>query len=169
MKPVLTLIAAMDENRLLADEHGLPWHLPQDIAHFRSYTQNKWLLLGRRTYEEMRGWFREGQVPLVLTAQCGWDPEVGRVVSSVPHALALAESEGQTEVVCCGGAQTYAAALPYADRLVLTGVKHTFPAGKGAVYFPAWDAGDWREVKAEEFTQDGEHGYAFTIRWMERG
>lgn len=168
MKPVLTLIAAMDGNRLLADERGIPWRLPQDTAHFREHTQNKCLLLGRRTYEEMRGWFREGHTPLVLSAQCGWDPPTGRLVSSVPHALALAESAGHAEVVCCGGAQTYAAALPYADRLVLTRVHHEFPAARGAVFFPEWNPTDWHEVQEKKFPQDTKHAHAFTIRWMER-
>lgn len=168
MKPVLTLIAAMDENRLLADERGIPWHLPRDIAHFRDYTTGKWLLVGRRTFGEMRGWFREGHTPLVLTSQCGWDPDIGRVVSSVPHALALAESAGQTEVVCCGGAQTYAAALPYADRLVITTVHHQFEFTPRAVFFPARADSEWRECKADHVAEDTEHAFAFTIRWMEK-
>jgi len=168
MKPVLTVIAATDQNGLLANATGIPWHLPRDIAHFRASTRGKWLLLGRRTYEEMRGWFRDGDFPLVLTSLCGWDPERGRAVSSVPHALALAESSAQTEVVCCGGAQTYAAALPYADLLVLTTVLHRFQPDPGSVHFPAWDPAGWRETRTVELPRDGEHEYAFTIRWWER-
>ncbi len=168
MKPVLSLIAAVDENGLLGNEPGLPWRLPREIAHFRSYTKDKWLLLGRRTYEEMLGWFREGHMPLVLTSQCGWDPKVGHVVSSVPHALALTESAGQPELVCVGGGKTFAAALPYADRMVLTIVHHRFAPDLHAAYLPAWDPSEWHELRSEHFTTDDVHAYAYTIRWLGR-
>ena len=82
MKAQLTLIAAIDQNRLLANEHRIPWHLPRDIAHFRNYTKEKWLLLGRRTFEEMRGWFRAGHTPLVLTRHPDYVPEIGRTFGS---------------------------------------------------------------------------------------
>lgn len=148
MKPLLTLIAAMDENRLLANEHGIPWHLPRDVAHFREYTKDKWLLLGRRTFEEMRGWFREGHTPLVLTRQHDYTPKIGRAVVTVVEALALAAHAGQTELVCCGGAQVFSAALSHADRLVLTRVQATFPPGTSPVYFPQWSPHEW-EITSE--------------------
>lgn len=161
--PILSLIAAIDENRLLANEHRIPWHLPRDIAHFRHATRDKWLLLGRKTFEEMLGWFRPGHTPLVLSGQCGWDPPIGRLVSSVPHALALAESAGEETLVCVGGAQTFAAALPYADELVITTVHHRFAPGAQPVYFPAWDTEEWRKRREEHFAADAENAHDFTI------
>jgi dihydrofolate reductase len=168
VKPQLTLIAAMDENRLLATAHGIPWRLPRDIAHFRNHTRDKWLLLGRHSFNEMRGWFRAGHTPLVLSSSCGYDPGIGRVVASVPHALALAESAGQTEVVCCGGAQTYAAALPYATQLLLSIVKHKFPAEPGAVYFPEWNDGEWIALSADHHPADAENVHPIRIVRFQR-
>lgn len=147
---------------------GFPWHLPREIAHFRDYTKDKWLLLGRRTYEEMRGWLQEGHMPLVLTSQCGWDPARGRAVSSVPHALALSESAGQSELVCVGGGETFAAALAYAGRMVLTTVHHHFAPDSRAVYFPAWDQAEWREIRTENLASDHQHEFAYTIQWWEK-
>ena len=167
--PTLSLIAAIDENGLLANEDRIPWHLPRDIAHFRSATRDKWLLLGRKTFEEMLGWFQPGHVPLVLSGQCGWDPPVGRLVSSVPHALALTESAGQPTLVCVGGGHTFAAALPYADELVITTVHHRFDPGKHPVYFPSWDATAWQASRQEHFPADEENAYAFTIAYWKRG
>jgi dihydrofolate reductase len=163
----LTLIAATDENGLLADEGGIPWHLPKDIAHFRRYTQGKWLLLGRRTFEEMRGWFKD-HTPLVLSSTCGYDPDIGHVVASVPQALALAQSAGQSELVCCGGAQTYAAALPYADRLVLTQVHHRFTPQSQAAYFPAWQPGEWQLHDRTELGQDAENEWSMSVQTLVR-
>jgi len=144
----------MDPNHLLADARGIPWKLPHDVAHFRDYTRGKWLLLGRRTFAEMRGWFDSGHTPLVLSSSCGWDPDIGRVVASVPQALALGEAVGEPEIVCCGGAQTYAAALPYAERMVLTLIERSHVPDTGAVYFPNWLPGEWRTISESALPRD---------------
>src|SRR4051812_41395736 len=167
--PLLSFIAAMDENRLLGTAgQGLPWRLAREIAHFRAYTKGKWLLVGRTTFQEMSGWFREGRVPLVLTSRHDWKPEVGCAVASVPEALKLTEAAGQEELVCLGGGATFAAAMPYVGRLVLTIVHHRFAASEGASYFPAFDENAWRELKRDEFPKDDLHECAFTIRWLEK-
>lgn len=165
---MLTLLAVMDEQRLVAVKGGIPWRLPKDVAHFRAYCENKWLLLGRATYAEMDGWFREGHHPLVLTSQCGWDPKVGRVVSSVPHALALAKSAGQQELVCIGGGATFAAALPYADRMLLTFVHTTLRAPLHPVYFPEWSEDDWVDFTIWRQPADESHAHAFDLHELTR-
>jgi dihydrofolate reductase len=167
VKTKLTLIAALDENRLLANAQGIPWKLPRDVAHFRAYTQGKWLLLGRRTYEEMTGWFTD-HTPLVLSSQCGYEPNIGRAVASVPQALALAQLAGESELICCGGAQVFATALPYADKLVLTKVHHDFPAGGKPVYFPEFNENEWKTIDSQEHTSDVDHAYAMSIMILKR-
>lgn len=157
----------MDETRLLADERGIPWRLPKDTAHFRRYTQGKWLLIGRRTFEKMQGWFTD-HTPLVLSSQCGYDPTIGRVVASVPQALALAEAAGQQELVCCGGGQVYAAALPYADKMVLTHIQHRFETKFKAVYFPDWFHEEWQEVNRIEVPFDSENTWNMSFVTLER-
>ncbi|MEI6536777.1 MAG: dihydrofolate reductase [Verrucomicrobiaceae bacterium] len=184
MKPQLTLIAAMDENRLLANEHGIPWHLPRDVAHFREYTKDKWLLLGRRTFEEMRGWFRTGHVPLVLTRQKhdrgkgilplseqGQDALATnplRTVATIEEALTLAAQAGQTALVCCGGAQVFSAALPHADRLVLTLVQAAFPPGKNPVYFPQWSPFEWTIISESYYPSDADNACAMRLITLAR-
>lgn len=166
--PVLSLIVATDENGLMGDASGIPWRLPREVEHFRQYTAGKWLLVGHRTYDEMHGWFAGDQMPLVLTNECGWDPKVGRAVSSVPHALALAQSDSQAELVCIGGGQTFASALPYANLLVLTTVHAHYTPGVRAVYFPAWDPVGWHDVRKTEFASEGEDKPAFTVHWWRK-
>ena len=162
-KPVLSLVAAIDENRLLAVGHKIPWHLPRDVAHYRAYTLKKWLLLGRRTYGQMRGWFKEGHYPLVLTRNPDWKPELGRAVTSVEEALRLTSEAEQPELACCGGGKVYEAALPLADLLVLTLIEHKFPGGEGAVYFPPWQPENWETVSSIHYEADTENAHAMTI------
>lgn len=152
----------MDENGLLADERGIPWSLPKDTAHFRRYTRGKWLLLGRHTFDEMRGWFTD-HTPLVLSSACGYDPEIGQVVASVPQALAQANAAGEQELVCCGGARSYAAALPYTDQLVLTQIHHRFTPQAQAVYFPKWNVDEWQLLDRTELSQDAENAWNMSV------
>jgi len=158
----------MDRNQLLADSRGIPWNLPHDVAHFRECARGKWLLLGRKTFGEMRGWFEAGSVPLVLSSTCGWDPDIGRVVASVPQALAMAEAAAQAQLVCCGGARTYAAALPYADRMVLTLIEHAYAADDSAVYFPKWRAAEWRTVSESVLPRDRQEEPPARVLTLER-
>ncbi|WP_063768731.1 dihydrofolate reductase [Verrucomicrobium sp. BvORR034] len=163
MKPELTLIAAVDENLLLATAQGIPWKLPDDVAHFRAYCAGKWLLLGRRTFEEMTGWFKPDQHPLVLTSACGYDPKPGSGVASVPQALALAEASGQEELVCIGGGQVFATAMANATRLVVTRIRHTFEPGDRPVYFPHISGDTWDEERRQEHPVDDRHAWPFAF------
>src|SRR6056297_752776 len=138
---LISLIAALDRNSLIGSEDGfIPWDLPRDKEHLRSYTAGNWMLLGRTTYEEMDSWFTT-QIPIVLTSQTDYDAR--RVVHSVPEAISLARSNGATELVVGGGGKVFATALPHADRLVITRIDKTFEVEK-PVRFPEFESsGRW--------------------------
>lgn len=161
MKPLLTLIAAVSEDGFISRGQGVPWKLPADVAHFRAYTAGKWLLLGRRTYEEMIGWFRD-HTPLVLSRDERFVPKIGQRVGSVEEALRLTAAD---ELVVCGGAHAYALALPLADRLVLTVVQTQLGEG---VPFPTIAWSEWTEVSCEPHPADSKHAHAFQIVTWER-
>jgi dihydrofolate reductase len=167
-KPQLTLVAAMDESRLIATSKRIPWHLSRDIAHYRAYTLHKWLLLGRRTYEEMLGWFKPGHMPLVFTRREDWTPPLGKRVSGVQEALDLVAAAGEKELVCVGGAQVFELALPVADRLVLTLIQHRFPPDVGAVYFPDWALHAWETEDDQFFPADAENAFAMRFLTLRR-
>ena len=161
MKPLLTFIAAVSEDGFISRGQGVPWKLPADVAHFRAYTAGKWLLLGRRTYEEMLGWFHD-HTPLVLSRDESFVPSVGRRVGSVEEALLLTAAD---ELVVCGGAQAYALALPQADRLVLTLVQTQLGEG---VPFPTITWSQWTEVSRKPYPADAQHAHALQIVTWER-
>jgi dihydrofolate reductase len=161
MTTLLTLIAAVSEDGFISRGQGVPWKLPADVAHFRAYTTGKWLLLGRRTYEEMLGWFRD-HMPLVLSRDQEFVTTIGQRVSSIAEALQRTAAD---ELVVCGGAQAYALAMPLADRLVLTQVQTHLGDG---VPFPEIDWSEWTEISREPHTADAEHAHAFEIVTWER-
>ena len=140
----------------------MPWELPEDRRHFRRLTQGQWLLLGRRTFEEMLGWFRDHH-PLVLTRRPLPSPWEKAGVNHVSEAVARVAAGGAEELWVCGGAAAYEEAMPQADEMILTVVKEDLGGGGP---FPAIDADEWREVRRETSAEGGEP--AFEWRWLER-
>ncbi len=167
----VTLIAAMDEDRLIGVAGGgLPWRgLERDKCHFRSYTAGKALLLGRRTFEEMLGWFDGGHRPIVVTRDPSYRPEGGHpVVASVDEGVGLARARGEGELVGCGGATLYRLALPAASELNLTVVHHRFGPAEGGAFFPDPGPEGFREVGRERFEADDENPWPMSFVLMRR-
>ena len=168
----LTLIAALDEDGAIGRASGgLPWHLPDETAHFRAYCRGKWLLVGRRTFDEMTGWFQPGHHVCVLSRHpAGADhtaaiPAVPiRRVATVREAVELAREAGAPELVTLGGALVFAEALPSADRLVLSRIHLRSGA---EVRFPELDTRQWR-LDDRGPRRDAATGIAFTVEHWHR-
>ncbi|SDF72205.1 dihydrofolate reductase [Cellulosimicrobium cellulans] len=140
----------------------MPWHLPEDLAHFRRVTSGHPVVMGRRTWDSLPPRFRPlpGRLNVVVTRQEAWVPDGGRpaddggapvhVAGSVDAALAdaraAARASGSDEVWVMGGAQLYAATLVVADRCVVTEIDTVVDGDTFAPEVPAgWSvhAGDW--------------------------
>lgn len=164
-RPRVTLIAVVSADGFISTGRGVPWDLPRDKAHFRAATRGRWLLAGRITYEEMLGWFRADQHPLVLTRDETFTAPVGQAVSSLEEALQEAQAGGAAELMVLGGGGVFAAAMPWADRLTLT---HVASHLGGGVPFPAIPPADWEEVAREEHAADAENTIALVFSTYER-
>lgn len=175
----LSLIAAIDRNRLIGiDSERMPWHLPDDLRHFKRLTLGKPVIMGRRTFESI-GRALPGRLNIVLTRGQSIEPIAGQLqsASDLASARRLAEAwigqqlvnqvttTGDTpaaEVMVIGGAQIYAQALGEADRLYLTEIDAQFP---GNVHFPAFDhmQPGWTETARESHQgqTESDPAYAF--------
>lgn len=160
MSARLTLIAAVSADGFISCGQGVPWDLPADKAHFREHTQDKWLLLGRRTFEEMRGWLKPGHHPLVVTRQTSLEVPGGQTVRTVTEALHLATEARESELVCCGGSEIYTAAIPHAHRLIIT---HVHQILGGGLPFPVISPREWEPVTRRSHPADEEHAHSFEI------
>jgi dihydrofolate reductase len=138
----VTLIAAVGANRAIGRDNGMPWHLPEDLAHFKATTLGHTLVMGRRTYDSI-GRTLPGRTTVVVTRQAGWSAPGVLVAHSLEQALEMADG---SEVFVAGGGEIYAQALPLADAMVLTEVEQSPEA---EVFFPEVDPADWREVRRE--------------------
>lgn len=156
-QPVVSLIVAMDRNRVIGAGGRLPWHIPADLKRFRRLTLGHHVIMGRKTWESI-GRPLPGRTNIVLTRQAGFRAEGACVVSSLDDALRLAA--GDTEVFVIGGTEVYALALPRAQRAYVTEIDAAFG---GDTWFPALPANEWREVAREtqRATATGEPDLAY--------
>ena len=146
-RPELVLIAALARGRAIGRANQLPWHLPEDLAHFRRTTQGAPVLMGRRTWESLPPRFRPlpGRRNVVLSRRSGLECPGAEVAPDM--AEALRRCAGAPRVFVIGGAELYAQALPLADTLVLTELALDVPDADA--FFPAWPAADFTEVARE--------------------
>ncbi len=127
---IISIIAAMAENRVIGRDGAIPWDIPDDRRRFRELTMGHPIIMGRKTFESI-GRPLPGRRNIILTRL----PEYRREGCCVVHSLAdaLAAAGGADEVFICGGEELYRLALPLADRIYLT-VVHRCCAGDA--YFP---------------------------------
>lgn len=155
----IAVIAAAGDNDVIGRDNDLPWHLPDEFAHFQRTTMGHHVIMGRRTWES-RGKPLRGRTNVVVSSRADYEAAGATVVASLDAALELARAAGDDEAFVIGGTRMYAEALPRADRLYLTRV-HAEPAGD--TYFPSFDAEQWREVERRRHEPDERHAHAFTV------
>lgn len=155
--PTLTLIAAVARNGVIGKDNRLPWHLPEDLAHFKALTTGHAVVMGRKTWDSLPAKFRPlpQRLNIVVTRDPAFRADGAVIVHSLPAAVAAAGSEAAFVI---GGAEVYALALPLADRLELTEVDVDC---EGDARFPEFDRAAWREVVRERHKSANGLDYAF--------
>ncbi|MCE9677850.1 type 3 dihydrofolate reductase [Shewanella sp. AS1] len=151
----IAMIAAMANNRVIGKDNQMPWHLPEDLRHFKAMTLGKPVVMGRKTFESI-GRPLPGRHNIVISRQEGLLIEGVSCVTSFEAALALVGD--CEELVVIGGGQLYESLLPRADKLYLTQIDLDV---EGDTYFPAWDDGSWRIESSECHKNDKELQYRF--------
>jgi dihydrofolate reductase len=152
----LVLIAAVARNGVIGHRGGIPWHLPEDFAHFKATTLGHTLVMGRATYDSI-GRPLPGRTTIVLTRDASWHADGVLVAHDLDVALALA-SGLPGDVFVAGGAHVYEQAMQRADEQILTEV-HQAP--EGDTFYPAFDRAEWVEKRREA-------GDGFDHVWLAR-
>jgi len=141
----LNLIYARAANGVIGREGALPWHLPEDLAHFKRLTGGSPVVMGRKTWDSLPPRFRPlpGRQNIVVTRQAGWHDAGARRAGDLHEALAACGEAPEVWVI--GGAQIYAEAEPLAQRAVVTEIARDF---EGDAHAPTLGAG-WHETARE--------------------
>lgn len=153
----LVLVAALGANRAIGVDGGMPWHLPEDLAHFKALTMGGVMIMGRRTWDSI-GRALPGRTTIVVTSDHTWSAPGAVVVHSLAEALVVA---GPGEVFVVGGGEVYRQTIDLAERLELTEID---AAPEAEVFFPEVDPRLWVETRRE-----AREGFAFVTYGRREG
>jgi dihydrofolate reductase len=155
MTAALTLVVAIDAKRGIGVDNKLPWHLPEDLAHFKRITSGHPIIMGRKTFDSI-GRPLPNRRNIVITRNPAWRHEG---VEAVPSLQAAIDLVGETPACIIGGAQIFNESLALASRMVVTEIDHVFACD---TFFPAFDDGAWAETARERYHSDANgYDYAF--------
>lgn len=151
------LIYARAANGVIGKNNQLPWHLPEDLAHFKQLTQGCTVVMGRKTWDSLPPRFRPlpGRTNIVITRQPLWQAAGASRAASLGDALAQCDP-GRT-VWVIGGAQIYAEALPQAVRLEVTELEQDFD---GDAHAPQLGP-EWKESARQRHVSTNGLGFSF--------
>lgn len=152
-EPRLTLVVAIDAQRGIGIDNQLPWHLPEDLAHFKRVTLGKPIIMGRKTFDSI-GRPLPKRRNIVITRNPDWSHEGVDVAASLPDAIALLGGEPASII---GGAQIFNEAIHSADRMIVTEIDHVFRCD---TFFPPIDPAVWVET-ARETHHSETNGFGF--------
>jgi len=155
MSSTISLIAAMDRNRVIGHQGELPWRLPNDLQWFRRCTMGKPMIMGRRTWESI-GRPLAGRTSIVLTTDESYTAAGATVVHSLEQALAAAGDAD--EVMIIGGGVLFAETITLADRLYLTVIQAEV---EGDTRFPFFSTDDWQETFSEHHEPDDNNPWTY--------
>ena len=160
MTTQLTLVVAMDAQRGIGVDNQLPWHLPEDLAHFKRVTLGHPIIMGRKTFDSI-GRPLPKRRNIVVTRNPDWRHEGVEAVTSLQDAIALVGDEPASII---GGAQIFSESLALADRMIITEIAHTFRCD---TFFPAFDLKEWQETARERHHSEA-NGYDYDFVTYER-
>lgn len=164
MTAEIALIVAQDRRRAIGNAGRLPWHLPDDLRHFKSLTLGHTVIMGRKTYESI-GRALPGRQNWVLSRDAEWQAPGVLRVDSWPAALARHQHQAGILWVI-GGGEIYRAALGDVSRIELTEVHTTL--ADADTYFPPLPADDWIELSRTTHPMDDRHAHAFDLVSLRR-
>lgn len=153
--PEVIMIVARARNGVIGVGGQLPWHIPADLRHFKTLTQDAPMIMGRKTFESLPG-LLPGRRHIVLTRSPDWSEEGAETASSVKAALSLANAP---HVSVIGGAEIYALFLEHSDRIEMTEIHADYA---GDTFFPTLEPGVWQETRRiSHLAEAGRPAYDF--------
>lgn len=152
----LSIIVATDKKRGIGINNQLPWHLPEDLAHFKNTTSGHPIIMGRKTYDSI-GRPLPKRRNIVVSRNSEWNQTGVETVNSIEQAFALLNEE---QAFVIGGAQIYQQAMQLAERLVVTEIQGEYDCD---AFFPEIDPKIWGETSRQNFISSNNLAYDIVI------
>ena len=159
---IVSMIAALANNRVIGLDNKMPWHLPAELQLFKRATLGKPIVMGRNTFESI-GRPLPGRLNIVLSRQSDYTADGVTVVATLEDAIVAAGDV--EELMIIGGATIYNQCLAAADRLYLTHIELTTA---GDTWFPDYEQYNWQEIEQEHFAADDKNPHDYRFSLLER-
>ena len=153
----VNMIFARSSNGVIGNNNAMPWHLPEDLAHFKKLTLGHPVIMGRKTWDSLPPRFRPlpGRTNVVVTRQTDWQATGAQPAGNLNDALALCDASAEVWII--GGAQIYAQAEPLASRIEVTHIDKDF---SGDAFAPTLGS-RWRLTQTEVHTSASGLNFSF--------
>ncbi len=169
-QPVVAMMMAMDKNRLIGKEGGMPWHVPGELAYFKRITTGKPIIMGRKTFDSI-GKPLPGRTNIVATRDTEWHADGVLIAHDLDAAVRMAKEVCEAvatpadELVVIGGAGLCRDAMPLTQRLYLTVIDHAYEGDTWLDSF-AWD--QWTVVSEDVQDPESTGGLPVTYWVLEK-
>jgi dihydrofolate reductase len=160
----ISFVVAAATNNAIGKDGKLPWHLPNDLKHFKNITWGMPVVMGRKTFDSL-GKVLPGRKNIVITRQPGWMKEGTVAVKTIEDALFLAKEADAKEIMVIGGGQIFKMLFDKAKRIYLTRVEAEPEAD---TFFPVIDAKHWWLASQKNHEADENNAYNYSFQVWER-
>lgn len=161
---IISLVVAAATNNAIGKEGKLPWHLPNDMKHFKNVTWGMPVIMGRKTFESL-GKALPGRKNIVITRQTDWKVPGAVVVKNMEDALFVAKETDANEIMVIGGGEIYKAFFDKAKRIYITRVEAEPEAD---TFFPVIAHEHWHLVSQKNYEADEKNDYNYSFQTWER-
>ena len=155
-------VVALSNNNVIGVNNSLPWNLKTDLAHFKNYTSNKIIVMGRKTYESI-GRPLPNRINLIVSntiKEINGAELFKSTEDAINKAKELCINKNLNEIIIIGGGYLFRDTLSITNKLVLTKVDCNI---EGDVFYPDIDLNEWEKLSSEHFTKDSDNDYDFTV------
>jgi len=160
----ISMMMAMDRNKLIGKDGGMPWHISSDLQYFKRLTMGKPIIMGRVTFESL-GKPLPGRKNIVITRDSTWKAAGAEIVGSLEDSFQMAAKHDAEEAMVIGGAAICKLAMPLVERLNLTVIEHEF---SGDTWLDSFDWNDWHTVDSDPRDERDQGGYQFCYYVLDR-
>ncbi|MEC5422519.1 dihydrofolate reductase [Virgibacillus sp. C22-A2] len=161
---MISLLLAMDRNRVIGLNKDLPWHLPKDLRFFKEKTTGETIIMGRKTYESMGGAL-PNRKNVILTRNEADYPAGVDTINDLKTVQKWSKENPEKEFFVIGGGAVFEQALPYADRMYITWIDESFD---GDTYFPDYTEEEWILTSKEKGERNDTNPYDYYFLQYDR-
>ena len=160
-------VVALSNNNVIGVNNSLPWNLKTDLAHFKNYTSNKIIVMGRKTYESI-GRPLPNRINLIVSntiKEINGAELFKSTEDAINKAKELCINKNLDEIIIIGGGYLFRDTLSITNKLVLTKVNCNI---EGDIFYPEIDLNEWKKLSSENFKKDSDNDYDFTVITYEK-